>query len=58
MTPKNFITARKAKIQAGKQQAAKDGTFAEMEHSLAHRKGVHDPKALAAFIGRKAGKIP
>jgi hypothetical protein len=27
--------------------------FTKLDHSLAHRKGVHNPAALAAFIGRK-----
>jgi hypothetical protein len=27
--------------------------FQKLENSLAHRKGVSDPKALAAAIGRK-----
>ena len=31
-----------------------DESFAKVEHSLAHEKGVHDPKALAAWIGRKS----
>ena len=29
------------------------GRFQKLEGELAHRKGVTDPKALAAFIGRK-----
>lgn len=29
------------------------GRFKAMEHKLEHRKGVHDPKALAAYIGRR-----
>jgi hypothetical protein len=29
------------------------GRFAAMEHKLAGRKGVTDPKALAAYIGRR-----
>lgn len=28
--------------------------FSHLEHSLAHRPGVHDPGALAAYIGRQA----
>lgn len=32
-------------------------SFDKLEHSLAHKKGVKDPKALAAYIGRKNGKI-
>ena len=34
--------------------------FKELTSKLAHRSGVEDPKALAAFIGRKkygAGKM-
>jgi 8-oxo-dGTP pyrophosphatase MutT (NUDIX family) len=34
-----------------------DEPFAEVEHSLAHRKGVRDPSALAAYIGREHGAI-
>lgn len=33
---------------------AKDESFEKVEHSLAHRKGVKNPKALAAWIGRKS----
>lgn len=29
------------------------GRFAAMEHKLAGRKGVSDPAALAAYIGRR-----
>lgn len=29
------------------------GRFKALEGELAHRKGVTDPKALAAYIGRK-----
>lgn len=29
------------------------GRFAAMEHKLAGRPGVTDPKALAAYIGRR-----
>jgi len=38
-----------------KHSAAKDEHlgFAKLEHSLAHKKGVSDPDALAAAIGRK-----
>lgn len=35
-----------------------DESFTKLEHSLAHKKGVTNPKALAAWIGRKNGKIP
>ena len=38
--------------------AKDDESFEKLEHSLAHKKGVHDPKALAVFIGREHGKIP
>lgn len=34
--------------------AYSDGPFQKMEHKLEGRKGVHDPKALAAAIGRKS----
>ena len=33
--------------------ARKASNFAKLERSLAHRKGVHNPRALAAWIGRK-----
>lgn len=36
----------KARLGSGKR-------FAALTKSLDHRKGVHDPKALAAYIGRK-----
>lgn len=36
---------------------AKDESFEKVEHSLAHKKGVKDPKALAAWIGCENGKI-
>jgi hypothetical protein len=39
-------------------KTTKDESFEKVEHSLAHKKGVHDPKALAAWIGREHGKIP
>ena len=29
------------------------GRFKELSNELAHRSGVTDPKALAAFIGRR-----
>ena len=29
------------------------GRFEKMEHKLEHRKGVKDPGALAAYIGRR-----
>ena len=32
-------------------------TFKHVEHELAYKKGVRDPKALAAWIGREHGKI-
>jgi hypothetical protein len=31
----------------------RDESFGKLSGSLAHRKGVHNPKALAAWIGRK-----
>ena len=37
--------------------AASDESFEKVERSLAHRKGVRDPDALAAWIGREHGKI-
>lgn len=33
--------------------ARKGSKFAKMTRKLAHRKGVRNPKALAAHIGRK-----
>jgi hypothetical protein len=39
---------------AGKQPKLGTGKrFSKLENSLAHRKGVTDPAALAAVIGRK-----
>lgn len=35
-----------------------DESFGKLENSLAHKKGVHNPAALAAYIGREHGKIP
>lgn len=35
-----------------------DESFKKLDRSLAHRKGVRNPEALAAWIGRKNGKIP
>lgn len=35
-----------------------DETFRKLERSLAHKKGVENPNALAAYIGREHGKIP
>ncbi len=29
------------------------GRFAALKNELAHRKGVHNPAALAAYIGQK-----
>ncbi len=37
---------------------ADDEKFSELERSLSHKKGVRDPRALAAWIGREHGKIP
>lgn len=37
----------------GKQMKDEHEGFAKLEHSLAHKKGVSDPKAVAAAIGRK-----
>jgi len=34
-----------------------DEPFEKLEHSLAHKKGVHNAPALAAWIGREHGKI-
>lgn len=34
------------------------GRFQALEDKLAQEKGVRNPAGLAAFIGRKAGKIP
>lgn len=33
--------------------ARSSSRFAKLARSLAHRKGVHNPKALAAWIGRR-----
>jgi hypothetical protein len=30
-----------------------DESFGKLKNQLAHKKGVHDPAALAAYIGRK-----
>lgn len=43
---------RRAAKNSGVEKAAQDD-FAKLEHSLAHKKGITDPKALAAEIGRK-----
>jgi len=40
------------------QKRMEEGTFGELEHSLAHQKGVHDPKKLAGFITNKNGNNP
>lgn len=37
---------------------SRDESFGELEHQLAAKKGVRNPKALAAWIGREHGKIP
>lgn len=38
-------------------ETRQDSKFSELAGKLAHRPGVHDPKALAAYIGReKYGK--
>ena len=47
-----IMDARRARI-AG----SKDESFEKLEHSLAHKKGVENAPALAAWIGRKNGKI-
>src|SRR5262249_11896455 len=39
------------------EKGREDESFEKVEHSLAHKKGVQDPKALAAWIGREHGKI-
>lgn len=36
------------------EQKRADGPFQTMEHKVAHEKGVRDPKAVAAAIGRKS----
>lgn len=33
--------------------ARRTSNFAKLERRLAHRKGVRDPRALAAWIGRR-----
>lgn len=48
--------AARAKDRAAGSEGT-DESFEKVEHSLAHKKGVHDPKALAAWIGREHGKI-
>ncbi len=35
----------------------RDESFEKLEGELAHKKGVKDPRALAAWIGREHGKI-
>jgi hypothetical protein len=49
--------ARAFDAWAKEMKRAKDESFGKLENSLAHKKGVHDPAALAAFIGREHGKI-
>lgn len=39
---------------AYEEQMRKDGPFQKMVHKLSHRKGVTNPRALAAYIGRKS----
>jgi hypothetical protein len=46
------------RAEAGRRGIAVDEPFEKLEHSLAHKKGVRDPGALAAYIGREHGKIP
>lgn len=49
------IAARRTKVAKPNAKAplGQGGRFAAMEQALSHRKGVTDPKALAAAIGRK-----
>ena len=42
----------------GEFKDGEDESFGKLENQLAHKKGVEDPKALAAWIGRSHGKIP
>jgi len=44
-------------MDARRQRLAEDESFEKLEHSLAHKKGVTNAPALAAWIGRKNGKI-
>ena len=44
--PKPKLMAEGGKVGSGSR-------FKHLEHSLAHEKGIHDPAALAASIGRK-----
>ena len=37
----------------GKPKLGSGARFAKLKHELAERPGVHDPGALAAYIGRK-----
>lgn len=40
-----------------REDSASDETFEKLEGELAHKPGVRDPEALAAWIGREHGKI-
>jgi hypothetical protein len=61
MTPAMMVAASKAAIARRKQKAKPDanaplgsgGRFASLKEKLSQRKGVTDPGALAAAIGRK-----
>lgn len=60
MNREHMPAAAKIIMELCKRRAAKSGVekaaqddFATLEHSLAHKKGITDPKALAAEIGRK-----
>jgi len=44
--PRRKKTMAKGKLGSGSR-------FKKLKRKLSHRKGVHDPGALAAFIGRK-----
>ena len=44
-------------LDALRQVLGEDETFRKLEHSLAHKKGVHNARALSAWIGREHGKI-
>jgi hypothetical protein len=44
-------------MDARRARLAGDESFEKLEHSLAHKKGVHNAPALAAWIGREHNKI-
>ena len=52
--PKAHVESAKRKKRDPK---GKKGGFAKLEHELERRRGVRNPRALAAYIERKAGLI-